>query len=130
MIPLSTILKDTALALVACVVVAFVVQGAWGALGAFAVGLTLLGNLGLMARLIPRLTAHLAGEDPAGAMAGALLVVKFPLLIAAMTGWAVVFGPLSVGLGMAALVLAVFLRGCLLMFQPPSAADNAASSGA
>lgn len=113
------VLRDTAICLVPMVGVAALAGGWMGALGAAVTGLIMLGNLFLLGRLIRRVTAYMAGTDPQGALAVGLLVIKFPLLLGIITLLAMVFDGLSVGIGMGAMVFAVFFRGMIQMLQAP-----------
>lgn len=113
------VLRDTAIALVPMVGLAALAGGAMGALGAAVTGLIMLGNLFLLGRLIRRVTAYLAGNDPNGGLAVGLLVVKFPLLLGIITLLVWLFDGLSVGIGMGAMVFAIFIRGMVSMLQAP-----------
>ena len=117
----DTVLRDTAISLLPMLVAGFFVDGWFGVLGTAATGLFVLANLFLLGRLIRRVTAYLAGEDPQGSLAVGFLVIKFPLALGIITLLAWVFDGLAVALGMGAMVIAIFVRGLVNLLQPPPA---------
>lgn len=121
----ETVLRDTAIALLPMVAAGAYLGGWWGALGTACTGLFVLGNLFVLGKLVRRLTAFMAGQDPQGGLAIAFLVVKFPLALGLITLLAWAFDGMSVALGMGAMVFAVLVRGFVdLMRSPPDADDS------
>ena len=127
MIQPKTVLRDTAIALLPALIAAAVLDGWWGLLGTGLCGAVVLTNLFVLGRLTRRLTGYLAGEDPQGGMAAVVLIIKFPVTLGLITLLAWGFGGIPVGLGMAAMVLAIFVRGLVNMLQAPVDAPQGSS---
>lgn len=126
---IHAILRDTMLCLLPSVGVGWWLGGVWGLFGTIVTGLVVVFNLFAIGRLVPRVTAYLAGTDPAGVLAVSLLAVKFPLMLVVVTYLLTVFGGVPIALGMGSLVAAVFVRGVALMLRPPPEPEPVAPLG-
>jgi hypothetical protein len=129
MTPIHAILRDTAACLILAIGAGFWLGGAMGAVGVAATGGAVLLNLFVIGRLVPRLTAYMAGTDPGGVVAVGVLGLKFPVMLIAVTVLVTFFGGTPVALGMGALVVAIFVRGVALMLRPAPPAEPVAPQG-
>ncbi|TVQ87311.1 MAG: hypothetical protein EA397_18515 [Deltaproteobacteria bacterium] len=129
MTQIYAILRDTALLLLPMIGLGGWVDGLWGAVGVVVGGLVVLSNLWLAARLTPRLSGWFAGTDSAGAVAGIVMVLKTPLLLAVFTLLAMTFGAWAVLFSLGSFVLAVFVRGVKIAVASPPDSETASAQG-
>jgi len=98
--------------------------GVWGLIGTLVTGLAVVVNLWVLSRLVNMITRAMEGDGEGAGFAGLFMLVKLPIVLGVATLLVWSFGPIPVVIGLGSLMIAVFVRGVIFMFQGSHGASD------